>query len=192
MSLFGEESNVRRPHAICIPLPAQGHIKPMTKFAKYLHFKGFHITFVHTEYNYRRLLRAAAAGGHDNDDLQPSTFQFETIPDGLPPSDADVTQDVPLLCDSTSKNCLGPFRELVCRINENPEVPPITCIVSDGTMSFTLEVARELGIPDVFFWTNGAAGVMAYLHYAQLVEKGYTPLKGTNLTQSIHTKYPLP
>lgn len=182
MSLFGQESNNTRPHAICIPLPAQGHIKPMTRLAKFLHYKGFHITFVHTEYNYRRLLKAA--GGHIDESAHhlgslPS-FRFETIPDGLPPSDANVTQDVPSLCDSTSKNCLGPFRELVARINESPDVPPITCIVSDGAMSFTLKVARELGIPDVLFWTNGAAGVMAYLHYAQLVEKGHTPLKDSS------------
>ncbi|KAL3504753.1 hypothetical protein ACH5RR_034594 [Cinchona calisaya] len=162
-----------KPHAIFVPFPAQGHINPMFKLAKILHYKGFHITFVHTEFNQRRLLKSR---GPNSLDGLPS-FQFETIPDGLPFSDADATQDVPSLCDSTSKNCLEPFRELVRKLNSSQNVPQVTCIVSDGIMSFSLEVARELGIPDVFFWTNGAGGVMAYLNYRKLVEKGYTPLK---------------
>lgn len=170
-----ETASKAKPHAICIPFPAQGHLNPMFKLAKILHHKGFHITFVNSEFNHRRLLRSR--GPHSLDGLP--SFQFETIPDGLPFSDADATQDVPSLCDSTSKNCLDPFRELVSRLNTNPDIPPVTCIVSDGIMSFTLEVARDLGILDVFFWTNGAGGVMAYFHYRQLVEKGYTPLKGT-------------
>lgn len=168
-----ETANKPKPHAICIPFPAQGHINPIFKLAKILHHKGFHITFVHSEFNQRRLLKSR---GENSLDGLPS-FQFETIPDGLPFSDADATQDVPSLCDSTSKNCLAPFRQLVTRLNSSPGVPPLSCIVSDGIMSFTLEVARELGIPDVLFWTNGAGGVMAYLNYRNLVEKGYTPLK---------------
>lgn len=168
-----ETANKPKPHAICIPFPAQGHINPIFKLAKILHHKGFHITFVHSEFNQRRLLKSR---GENSLDGLPS-FQFETIPDGLPFSDADATQDVPSLCDSTSKNCLAPFRQRVTRLNSSPGVPPVSCIVSDGIMSFTLEVARELGIPDVLFWTNGAGGVMAYLNYRNLVEKGYTPLK---------------
>ncbi|CAI9116279.1 OLC1v1017378C1 [Oldenlandia corymbosa var. corymbosa] len=166
-------NKVRKHHAICIPFPAQGHLNPMFKLAKILHQRGFHITFVNSEYNHRRLLKSR---GPNSLDGLPS-FQFKTIPDGLPFSDADSTQDVPSLCDSTTKNCLSPFRELVTKINNDPDVPQVSCIVSDGIMSFTLEVARALGIPDVFFWTNGAAGVMAYWHYRHLVEKGYTPLK---------------
>ncbi|PHT76249.1 hypothetical protein T459_19771 [Capsicum annuum] len=44
-------------------------------------------------------------------------------------------------------------------------------------MSFTLSVARDLGIPQVFFWTTSVCGLLGYMHYHNLVEKGYTPLK---------------
>ncbi|PHU20388.1 hypothetical protein BC332_11539 [Capsicum chinense] len=44
-------------------------------------------------------------------------------------------------------------------------------------MSFTLSVARYLGIPQVFFWTTSVCGLLGYMHYHNLVEKGYTPLK---------------
>jgi hypothetical protein len=39
-----------KAHAVCIPFPMQSHIKAMLKFAKLLHAKGFHITFVNTEF----------------------------------------------------------------------------------------------------------------------------------------------
>ncbi|XP_059631336.1 7-deoxyloganetin glucosyltransferase-like [Cornus florida] len=170
-----EQTEGSKPHAVCVPFPAQGHVNPMLKLAKILHYRGFHITFVNSEFNHRRLLRSR---GPNSLDGFPS-FRFETIPDGLPPSDADATQDVPSLCDSTKKNCLVPFTDLLSRLNDtsSSKVPPVTCIVSDGIMSFTLKAAEQLGIPNVLFWTTSACGFMAYVHYHQLVEKGYTPLK---------------
>ncbi|KAJ1375850.1 UDP-glucuronosyl/UDP-glucosyltransferase [Sesbania bispinosa] len=83
----------KKPHAICIPYPAQGHITPMLKLAKLLHFRGFHITFVNTEFNHKRLLKSR---GSDSLKGLPS-FRFETIPDGLPESDVDASQDTPSL-----------------------------------------------------------------------------------------------
>uniref|UniRef100_A0A2C9U160 Anthocyanidin 3-O-glucosyltransferase n=1 Tax=Manihot esculenta TaxID=3983 RepID=A0A2C9U160_MANES len=42
-------------------------------------------------------------------------------------------------------------------------------------MSFTLDAAQELGIPEILFWTTSACGFMGYLHYLQLIKKGLTP-----------------
>ena len=147
----------------------------MLKLAKLLHSLGFHITFVNTEFNHRRLLKSR---GPNSLDGLPS-FRFETIPDGLPLTDVDATQDIPSLCVSTPKHSLVPFKNLLQKLNSLPEVPPVSCVVSDGVMSFTLDAAQELGIPEVLFWTTSACGFMGYLHYKGLVEKGFTPLKGT-------------
>ncbi|XP_019152848.1 PREDICTED: 7-deoxyloganetin glucosyltransferase-like isoform X1 [Ipomoea nil] len=166
----------KKPHAVCVPYPAQSHINAMLKLAKLLHNKGFHITFVNTEFNHRRLQRSR---GPESLRGLPS-FRFETIPDGLPPSDVDATQDIPSLCVSTATTCLGPFKDLLARLNHTAaatNVPPVSCIVSDGIMSFTLAAAEELGIPDVLFWPISASGFMGVMHYSQLVDKGYTPLK---------------
>ncbi|KAI9097945.1 hypothetical protein K1719_025716 [Acacia pycnantha] len=162
-----------KPHALCIPAPAQGHINPMLKLAKLLHFRGFHITFVNTDFNHKRLLRSR---GPTSLDGLPS-FRFETIPDGLPVSDVDATQDIPSLCESTRRTCLPPFRDLLHELNTSSDVPPVTCIVSDGAMSFTLDAAHELGIPEVLFWTTSACGFLCYVHVRHLIEKGLTPLK---------------
>ncbi|KAL1546992.1 7-deoxyloganetin glucosyltransferase [Salvia divinorum] len=112
----------QKPHAICIPFPAQGHINPMLKLAKLLHDEGgFHITFVNTEYNHHRLLKARGPGALDG----LPTFRFETIPDGLPPSGTvDATQDIPSLCDSTTATCLAPFKRLVARLGKAGDASP--------------------------------------------------------------------
>eukprot|EP00262_Sarcandra_glabra_P007327 TRINITY_DN2004_c0_g1_i1.p1 TRINITY_DN2004_c0_g1~~TRINITY_DN2004_c0_g1_i1.p1 ORF type:complete len:186 (+),score=6.97 TRINITY_DN2004_c0_g1_i1:35-592(+) len=165
-----------KPHAVCIPAPLQGHIKPMLKLAKFLHFKGFYITFVNTEFNHKRLLRSRGPESMKGLD----DFRFETIPDGLPPSDQDASQDIPELAKSTSTKCLVPFRNLVAKVNnDSAHVPRISCIISDGVMSFTLPVAEELGVPEVIFWTTSACGFMGYLLYGELIQRGLIPLKGT-------------
>jgi hypothetical protein len=114
----------KKPHAICVPFPTQWHVTPMMRLAKLLHSRGFRITFVNTVFNHMRLIRSKGPdyikGLLD--------FRFETIPDGLSPN-YDATQDIPALGDSTGKNCLALFKELVLKLNCTSEVPPITCIV---------------------------------------------------------------
>ncbi|XP_010025434.2 linamarin synthase 2 [Eucalyptus grandis] len=160
-------------HAVCVPFPAQGHINPMMQLAKLLHARGIFVTFVNTEFNHRRLLRSR--GAESLQDLE--NFCFETIPDGLPPSDSNATQDVPALCDSIQKNCLGPFKKLLARIKSDEVVPPVTCVISDGAMGFASEAAKELGVPEVQFWTASACGFMGYLQYRELVKRGIVPFK---------------
>ncbi|KAI8014723.1 7-deoxyloganetin glucosyltransferase [Camellia lanceoleosa] len=172
---MGSMGKLEKPHAVCIPYPAQGHINPMLKLSKLLHQKGFHITFVNTEFNHKRLLKSR--GPDSLNGL--SSFRFETIPDGLPESDADATQDIPSLCESTRKHCVAPFKDLLSKLNDtaSSNVPPVTCIVSDGIMSFTVHAAEELGIPEVLLWTASACGFMGYEQYRNLIDKGYIPLK---------------
>ncbi|XVF39538.1 hypothetical protein PTKIN_Ptkin01aG0042300 [Pterospermum kingtungense] len=175
---MGSLEFTNKPHAVCIPFPAQGHINPMLKVAKLLHHRGFHITFVNTEFNHKRLLKSR---GPDALDGLPS-FRFETIPDGLPPpTNADATQDIISLCEATSRTCLPHFKKLVHKLNDSSSGdiinPPVSCIVSDGAMSFTLDVAEELGVPEVLFWTTSACGYLGYCYLRQLKEKGYIPLQ---------------
>uniref|UniRef100_A0A6N2KCQ0 anthocyanidin 3-O-glucosyltransferase n=1 Tax=Salix viminalis TaxID=40686 RepID=A0A6N2KCQ0_SALVM len=100
-----------KPHAVCIPCAAQSHIKSMLKLAKLLHRKG-----------------PDAMIGLPN-------FRFESIPDGLPPSNENATQDVAALCEAAMKNLLAPFNELLDKLNDSASsnAPPVTCIVSDGS-----------------------------------------------------------
>ncbi|KAJ8528468.1 hypothetical protein K7X08_022160 [Anisodus acutangulus] len=113
----------QKPHAVCVPFPAQGHINPMLNLAKLLHHDGFHITFVHTEFNYKRIL-LKATGSPESLNSSPS-FRFETIPDGIlqPSENPEATQEVIELCVSTQKNCSAPFHNLLDRMSESSDIP---------------------------------------------------------------------
>ncbi|KAF7123753.1 hypothetical protein RHSIM_Rhsim12G0005100 [Rhododendron simsii] len=166
------------PHVVCIPYPAQSHMKAMLKLAKLLHHEGCHITFVNTEYNHKRFLRVR--GPNSLDGLP--DFRFETIPDGLPPWDPNTPQDVLSLRESIRKNALEPpFLNLVSKLNDSSasglDVPPVTCIVSDGFMSFTITAGEDLGIPVILFYTLSACGFMGFYQFRNLQDKGLTPLK---------------
>ncbi|PIM99761.1 UDP-glucuronosyl and UDP-glucosyl transferase [Handroanthus impetiginosus] len=163
----------KKPHAVMVPYPAQGHVNPMMRLAKLLHSRGFYVTFVNTEFNHARLIRSK---GPESVKGLPD-FRFQTIPDGLPPSNEDATQNVPLLCDSTRRTCLEPFKILLSRLNSSPDVPRVSCVVSDGVMSFGMRAAKEMGIPEVQFWTASVCSFIGYLHYREVVKRGISPFK---------------
>jgi hypothetical protein len=164
----------QKPHAVFVPYPAQGHVNPFMQLAKILRCNGFHITFVNTEFNHKRLIKSLGAefvkGLPD--------FQFETIPDGLPESNKDATQDIPMLCDAIKNNFYVPFKELVNKLNTSSPHIPVTCIIADGLLGFAGRVAKDLGIQELQFWTASACGFVGYLHYDELVKRGILPFKG--------------
>ncbi|KAI3820377.1 hypothetical protein L1987_07923 [Smallanthus sonchifolius] len=165
----------KKPHALCIPAPLQGHINPMLKLAKILHSKGFLITFVNTEFNHKRLLRSQ---GLDALHALPS-FRFETFPDGLPPPEnTNASQDIPSLAKSLDETGLGPFKRLVTKVSDS--YAPVTCIVSDLLMGFTLDAAAELGIPEILLWTSGTGSLICYNQYPSLLENKLMPLKDSS------------
>ncbi|CAN1147701.1 7-deoxyloganetin glucosyltransferase [Linum perenne] len=166
---------VTKRHVVCIPYPAQGHLNPMMKLAKLLHSRGgFHISYVNTDYNHRRLLKSRGSATLDG----LPDFRFHSIPDGLPHSEfEDATQDIPALCESTKNTCTAPFRDLLLKLNASSDIPPVSYVISDACMSFTLDATKELGIPEVVFWTPSACGVLGYANYRRLAEEGLFPLK---------------
>ncbi|TVU28584.1 hypothetical protein EJB05_20106, partial [Eragrostis curvula] len=44
-------------------------------------------------------------------------------------------------------------------------------------MTFAQRVANEMGILALVFWTTSACGFMGYLHFKELMDRGYVPLK---------------
>ena len=164
----------KKPHVVCIPVPAQSHIKCMLKLARVLHHTGLDVTFVNTQSNHKRLLKSA--GSHDLDDVP--GFHFKTVPDGLPSTpDADniPNQTWRQLSNYLATNFFDSFLNLVSEF----EIP-VTCIISDGLMNFakTYDLANTLNVPIILYWTLSASGFMGYYQAKVLVEKGLVPLKG--------------
>lgn len=164
----------KQAHVVCMAYPAQSHIKSLLKLAKLLHIKGIFITFVNTEFNHKRLLNSGALQSLDN----LPRFRFETIPDGLPPSDYNSNQDTLALSESLlNKKLLPPFQNLIEKLNAG--VLPVTSILSDAFMPFPTDAAHSLGIPIFSIWTVSACGLMGFFQVQNLIEKGLAPLKGT-------------
>ncbi|ERN14693.1 hypothetical protein AMTR_s00038p00221410 [Amborella trichopoda] len=101
-------------------------------------------------------------------------FKLESIPDGLPP-DHGRTQDAAGLIDATMKNFFSPFRDLVSKLNDSIQVPPLTCIISD--LNFTQVVAEELRIARICLWVTSSAAFWGFLHYSELIKRGIVPFK---------------
>ncbi|CAI0384734.1 unnamed protein product [Linum tenue] len=165
-----EAAQPKKPHAVCIPFPAQSHIKATLKLAKLLHHRGFHITYVNTDFNHTRFLQTR--GPHALDGLP--DFRFTTIPDGLPPSTPGATQDIPALCHSIRTFMSAPFTDLLAKLSAGN--PPVTCVIAD-LMPFAVDVARDLGIPSLSFWSFAACAFMGFHQFRPLFEKGITPFK---------------
>lgn len=177
-----------KKHAVCIPFPIQGHINPMMKLACLLHHKGFHITFVHTEANYNRLLEsrgpAALEGVPD--------FKFVSILDGQQPATQNgntgakvsVHDDIASVGKSIRKNGLLAVNELMRKLND-ATTPPVTCIFADMAMCFAVDAAEANGVPCVLVQTASACSSSCVLLVSQLLEKGLIPLKGMICTISL-------
>ncbi|KAI4299771.1 hypothetical protein L6164_033198 [Bauhinia variegata] len=77
------------------------------------------------------------------------------------------------------KHCYQLLKELVLKLKSSPELPKVSCIISDAaTTSFEGKVAKDLGIPEVQFFTASARGFMGYLQFDDLVKRGILPFKG--------------
>ncbi|XXG73416.1 hypothetical protein AAC387_Pa07g2336 [Persea americana] len=161
---------MKRPHIVCIPLPAQGHINPMMQLAKILHSRGFFITFVHTDCVHKRLSTLDSLVCSDS-------FRFEVISDGLSPSFGEVKKGPEVFLQSVKENCVAPFRDLLRKLHHPSDGHRVTCVVSDAFMTFTLKVAEEVGIPEVIFCPAAACGFMAIAQYRELMRRGLVPLK---------------
>ncbi|KAK4271281.1 hypothetical protein QN277_019994 [Acacia crassicarpa] len=173
---YMERGGSSKPHVVITPFPLQSHLNTFLNLAKLLHSRGFHITYVNTEYNHRRLLKSR--GPQALDGLQ--DFRFETIPDGLPFSDADVTQHIASLWESTSKKCLIPFTNLLKRLQDsasNGLVPPVSSLISDTIMTFAVKAAKEFELPVALYCPISTISYLGAWHGGTLLDKGIIPLK---------------
>eukprot|EP01018_Ginkgo_biloba_P030939 Gb_24779 [translate_table: standard] len=164
------------PHAVLVPVPAQGHVRPLMNFARILAARGFFITFVTTD------PFAGPVFSQNKDFVPPPNpeqlrslrgFRFLSIRDYVPADYIRLTDSLEYM------QALHKLAPAIVRLLRSVEdgVPPITCIVSDCFFAATHEVATALGVPRVVFWTFCATAAIATSNSRLLLSEGYIPVR---------------
>lgn len=175
-TIMNHEEKKTKAHAILMPFPQQGHISPMFNLAKLLYAKGFHITFLNTQFCHRKLV------SNNSRRRLPRGFNFEAIPS----TDFEIVvsgNDAKLKSDITTK-FLAPvnafIKELIHKSNDHHHdvVPPVTCLVSDPLMTFSVDVAKKFDFPLLFLHVFSAATLVTIPHVPKLIQDGLLPMKG--------------
>jgi len=180
-------------HAVIVPFPALSHVNALMNLAHLLALRGFFITFVNTQWIHKRILGVSAArntsnslisqlvsGGDPGHELEQrgSKVRFLCIPDGLPP-DHGRTSSMGEYVLALQK--LSPALEHLLRssVDATTDSFPaaITCIVTDCFMSCTEEVARNMKVPRVIFWSLCAASSICQCYANFLMSQGHIPVK---------------
>jgi hypothetical protein len=153
------------PHILAIPYPAQGHVLPLMEFSQRLVIKhGFMVTFVNTEYIHKRVVNALAEKNHLGDQIH-----LVSIPDGLDPWE-DRT-DLGKLCEAIFRVMPRKLEELIEDINRS-EGDHITCVVTDISMGWALEVAEKMKIPRAAFCPASSATLASIFNIPKLIDSG--------------------
>lgn len=134
------------PHILAIPYPAQGHVIPLMEFSQFFVKHGFKVTFMNIEYNHERVVNALA---EKND-----TIHLVSIPDGMNP--LDDRNDLGNLSKAIFRVMPDKLEELIKDISR-VEGENITCVISDESMGWALEVAEKLKIWRAAFWPAASA-----------------------------------
>eukprot|EP01018_Ginkgo_biloba_P008194 Gb_28595 [translate_table: standard] len=167
-----------RPHAVIVPLPAQGHINPMMHLAKKLaHEDGFLITFVNTDFIHARIMEAKM---NIKSTLQyhvdETSIRLKSIPDGLEPQDSR-TSDFPKVLRALENSMAPSLDKLIQEINEKEEYK-VTCLIVDLWMQFLLDVAKRHDIPRAALFPGLTATCALRYNSPTLVSSNLLPSNG--------------
>ncbi|XVF83824.1 hypothetical protein PTKIN_Ptkin16aG0524200 [Pterospermum kingtungense] len=165
-----QQSLAACPHVLVFPLPMQGHVNSMFKLAELLALTGFKVTFLNSEHNHERLVKYTNMTSHF---ARYPGFEFKTIADGLPDDHPRSGDWVLERFGAMEVKTKASLRELLLNIS-----PPVDCIIGDGFLGFALDVAKELGIPYIYFRTISACCFWALYSIPDIIQAGELPIRG--------------
>ncbi|KAL0919215.1 hypothetical protein M5K25_011298 [Dendrobium thyrsiflorum] len=147
------------PHALILPFPVQGHIIPLMELSYCLMERGFHITFINTEFNHERIF----AGVVPDQAKFIDGIHFVTIPDGLEPE--EDRHSFGRLTTSLIK-VMPNFLEELMRNN----AVKFTCFIADIHMAWALSIAKNMGLRTAAVWPAAAGVLVAMLSIPKLIQ----------------------
>ncbi|XP_057788984.1 7-deoxyloganetic acid glucosyl transferase-like isoform X1 [Salvia miltiorrhiza] len=178
-----EEGKDLPPHVLIFPYPVQGHLNSMLNLAHLFCLSDFHVTFIISDFNHRRLLEhttvPAAFARYPG-------FQFRTLPDGLPDDHPRTGERALDLIFSIEKVTVPLFKKLIVQENflGGAARRRVTCFVADA-MSFAPAFAREHQLPLIIFHTTSASFSWALLCFPQLLQAQDIPFRGKSMDELV-------
>ncbi|KAK4477578.1 hypothetical protein RD792_016813, partial [Penstemon davidsonii] len=154
-----------KPHVLAIPYPAQGHVIPLMEVAQCLAENGIKVTFVNTEFNHKRIVKALLQRGSINE-----LISLVSIPDGLEPG--AERNDLGKLSEAMPKVMPQKLEALIEKINSSTESEKIVCVITDYGLIWALEVAKKMEIKTAVFFPAAAALLALVINAKKLVDDG--------------------
>ncbi|XP_024532147.1 UDP-glycosyltransferase 85A1 isoform X2 [Selaginella moellendorffii] len=165
-----------RPHAVVFPFPSLGHIIPMMHLSCRLEALGFLITFVNTEHNHLRILHAWRARRIPLPQEHEVHINMVGLPDANMPSLETINVFEAIM---STDRLRGAFERLIGKLVESQGCPPV-CIIADGFLSWTQDIAQDFSLQWAVFWASSTATSLISTHIPDLMERGLAPLKAEN------------
>ncbi|KAI7735113.1 hypothetical protein M8C21_033772 [Ambrosia artemisiifolia] len=160
-----------KPHVLIIPYPSQGHVIPAMELARRLVNDRVKVTFVNTE-----VIQKVVTRNWVEKDGCEDLMKMVSIPDGLEPWEdrnehGKVNQAI--LESMPSK-----LEELIMTINEEDD-NKITCVIADCWISWSLGVAKKMGIRRATFCPASTATLAIMMSIQKLIDDGFIDKNGT-------------
>uniref|UniRef100_A0A0D9VDJ9 Glycosyltransferase N-terminal domain-containing protein n=1 Tax=Leersia perrieri TaxID=77586 RepID=A0A0D9VDJ9_9ORYZ len=141
------------PHFVIVPHAGPGHLIPMVDLARLLATRGARVSFVTTPLTAERLRGIADGAARDGLALEIVALPFSAADAAGLPADCENTdrltdnsQFLPFV--NSMRALAAPFESFLCSTLASHRP---CCVVSDGSNPWTVEPARRLGIPRLFF-----------------------------------------
>ncbi|KAL0417002.1 UNVERIFIED_CONTAM: UDP-glycosyltransferase 90A1 [Sesamum latifolium] len=137
------------PHFVIFPFMSQGHTIPVLYLSRLLRRRSAAVTIFTTSGN-SPLIRAYL----QDTDVSVIELPFPQNIEGIPPG-VENTHNLP------SMACFLPFVESTKLMQKSFEqaleslTPPVSCVISDGFLGWTLKSAQKFGVPRFVFFGMG-------------------------------------
>lgn len=149
---------------LAMPYPAQGHVIPMMEVAQRLAESGIRVTFVNTDFNHERIVKALSQRGGIHE-----LITLVSIPDGLEHG-AD-RNDLAKLQDTMPKVMPAEFEALVNKIHET-EGEKLACVVTEYGLGWAFAIAKKLEIRLASFLPAPVALLAQTFNVQKLISDG--------------------
>lgn len=159
-----------KPHVVAIPYPAQGHVIPMMEIAQSLANNGVKVTFVNTEFNHERVMKALPRTGNTHE-----LINLVSVPDGL--ESLEDRNDHGKLAEATMKIMPGKLEILIEKIN-GTQSDEVTCVLTDFYMAGAMQVAEKFCIKRAAFLPTAVAMLALTINAEKLVDDGIIDSNG--------------